>query len=95
MAFSAIEIVVVGAIISDVEASIAIDEGQVTIAIESACLTTTDADEVTVVDVVHGSRSIAEYRGGIGVSLGRTRRRVTTGKHSIHDDDTIVVGVRL
>ena len=85
------DMVVVRAIVRDVQATVAVDERQVTITVEAARMTRTDRDEVTVVDIVDGCRGIAEDGGGISIHLVTTRRHVTTGEHGVVDDDTIGV----
>ena len=90
-AYLFLDIIVVGAVVGDVQTSVAVDEGQVTIAVETAGMACTQGDEVAVVDVVNRGRGVAKHRSGVGIDSGRTRRRVTAGKHGIVDDDALVV----
>ena len=48
-----LDVIIVGAVVGDVQASVAVDERQVAIAIEAAGVACTQGDEVTVVDVVN------------------------------------------
>ena len=58
--------VVVGAVVGDVQLAVAVDQRQVTVAIETTGMTGTQGNEVAVVDIVDGGRGIAEHRSGIG-----------------------------
>ena len=88
-------IVVISTIVGDVQFTIAIDQRQVTITVQSTYTTSTDRDEVTVIDIVDRSCSITEYSRSISKNLGRTGRCVTTGKYSVVDNDTFLVDIRL
>ena len=80
--------IVVGAIVCDVQTTVAINEGEVAIAVETAGVTRTQGDEVAVIDVVDGGRGIAEHGIGVGIDLVTTRRHISTSKHSVVDNDT-------
>ena len=64
---------VVGAVVGDVQTTVAVYEGQVTVAVESADMSCTDADEVAVIAIVDGGRGIAIHGGSIGVGPGRAK----------------------
>ena len=83
--------IVVGAIVRDIQLTITIDQRQVTIAIQSTCMTSTQRNEVTMEDIIDGSRGITEHRIGVGTRRHSTRISVTTGKDRIMDDDTRLV----
>ena len=85
----------VGTIVGNIQLTIAIDQRQVTITVQSTYTTSTDRDEVTVIDIVDRSCSITEYSRSISKNLGRTGRGVTTGKYSVVDNDTFLVDIRL
>ena len=90
------EIVIVRTIVGNVQSTIAVNLGQVTVTIESAYMACTDGDEVTVIDVVNGGCSITIYRRGIGVCIffvGTFCRGISSGKHSIMDNDTVIIGI--
>ena len=89
--YLALYVIVVSAIVGDVQASVAVDEGQVSVAVKTARMTRTECDEVAVVDVVYGGRGVAEHRGGVGVDGSRTCRRVTACEHGIVDDDSVII----
>ena len=78
--------VVVGAVVGDVQAAIAVDQRQVAVAIETAYMVRSQGDEVAVVDVVDGGGGIAIDGDGVGID-DRALHRVTTGKHGVVDDD--------
>ena len=59
--------IVIRTIVGDVQTAIAIHEGQVTIAIKATSMTSTQRDEVTVVNIVDRCCGITEYRRGIGI----------------------------
>ena len=82
-------VIEVSAVVGDVQTTIAIDKGQVTIAVKTTRMTRTHRDEVAVIDIVDRCRGITIQRGGIGIHLVTTRRHVTTGKDGIMNDDTI------
>ena len=83
--------VVVCTVVGDVQTTVAVDEGQVTIAIQTADMSRTHGNQVAVVGIVEGGRGIAEHRGGVGIDRGRTRCRVTAGKHGVMDDDACAI----
>ena len=59
--------IVVRTIVSDVQTTIAIHEGQVTITIETTGMASTQRDEVTMIDIVDRCCGITKYRRGIGI----------------------------
>ena len=83
--------IVVGTIVGDVQLTIAVNQRQVTIAIQTTSVIGTQRDEVAVIDIIDGSSSIAKHRRCIGIGSRRTCRRVTTGKHRIMDNDTEII----
>ena len=90
-----LDVIEVRTVVGDVQLSVAIDKRQVAVAIQTAHTTTTNGDEVAVIDIVDGSCGIAEHRGGVGINLGGTRGGVTAGEHSIVDDDAFLVDICL
>ena len=90
-----LDVIEVRAVVGDVQLSVAIDKRQVAVAIQTADTTTTNGDEVAVIDIVDGSCGIAEHRGGVGIDFGGTRGSVTAGEHSIVDDDAFLVDICL
>ena len=62
-----VDVVVVGAVVGDVQLAVAVDQRQVAIAVETTGMSRTDGDEVTVVDVVDGGSGITEHRGDVGI----------------------------
>ena len=80
--------IIVGTIVGDIQSTITIHEGQVTVTIKTTHMVGAQSDEVTVVDIMDRGSSITEDRGGIGKYLIRTCRGVTTGKDSIMNGDT-------
>ena len=83
--------VVVGTIVCDVQLTVAINQRQVTIAIETTRMTGTQRDKVTVIDIIDRGGGIAVYRVDVGSRRNGTELCVTTGKHGIMDDDTRLV----
>ena len=85
--------IVVGTIVGDVQLTVAIDQRQVAVTIETASVSCTQGDEVAMIHIVDGCRGITKHGWGVGMGCGqrRTRRRITTGKHGIVDDDAGIV----
>ena len=83
--------IIVSAIVGDIQTTITIDKGQVTVTIKASGMTRTDGNQVAVINIMDRCRGIAKNSRGIGIDLGRTRRRVTSGKHGIVDDNTFRV----
>ena len=54
--------IVVGAVVGDVQLAVSIYEGQVAITVQSAGMSSADGDEVAVIYVVDGGGGIAIYR---------------------------------
>ena len=80
--------IIVGAIIGDIQTTVAIYERQVTITIKTTSMTRTQGNEVTMVSIMDRSRHIAIHRSGVGIHRGRTSWSITTSKHGIANDDT-------
>ena len=68
-----LDMLIVGTVVGDIQLTVAIYEGQVTITIQTTGMTCSDGDEVTVVGIMDRSRSITKY--GLVVGILRT----TTG----------------
>ena len=66
----------------------AVDEGEVTVAVEAAGMLGTHGDEVAMVDIAQRSRDVTIDGVGIDEDLVTTCRHVTAGKHSIADEYT-------
>ena len=58
--------IIVGAVVGNVQFAVAIDECQVSIAVQATGMTCADSDEVTVIYIVDRRSGIAIYRCGIG-----------------------------
>ena len=88
---------IVCTVIGNVQATVAVNEGQVAVAIESANMSRTDSDEVTVITIVNRCRGITINRRGVGVCTDfiSTFCRITSCKHGIMNDDTVIVVVGL
>ena len=84
------DIVVVGTVVGDIQLAVAIDEGQVTIAVETADVNGTDGDEVTVVNIVDGGGGVAKHGLGVNIQL-TTTYNITACKDSIVDNDTTLL----
>ena len=63
--------VVIGTVIGDVQLTVAVHEGQVTLAIDATGMAGTNGNEVTVIHIVNGGCGIAIHRGGVGIDGGR------------------------
>ena len=85
--------IVVGTIVGNVQLTIAIDEGQVTIAIQTAGMTCTNSYQVTIISIMDRGGSISIYCCGVGIQRTTTRSNVTTGKDGIVDDDTVRIKI--
>ena len=83
-----LQAVVVGAVVGDVQLTIAVYHTQVTTTIETTGMLGSDSDEITVVDIIECRGGIAVDGRGIGVGLFTVRGHVSTGKHGIADIDT-------
>ena len=77
--------IVVGTVVGDVQFTIAVDEGQVAVTIETTGISCSDGDEVTVIYIMDRSRGIAKNRGGISIQRTTTGCDVTTCEYSIVD----------
>ena len=84
-------VVVVGAVVGDVQSAVSVDEGQVAVAVESAGVLGAYGDEVTVVEVAHGCDGVAEHRLSVDVHLIAARRGVAAGEDGVVYDDAVVV----
>ena len=62
-----IEVAVAGS-----DSTITIYEGQVTITIQTSCMSCTQRNQVTVIDIVDGGCGITEYRSSVSIDSGRT-----------------------
>ena len=83
----------VSTVVGNVQFSVAIDEGQVAVAVDTADVLAADADEVEAVDVAHGCRGIAEHCGSIGIHTVATCRHVAAGKHGVIDGHASLVKI--
>ena len=64
--------IVVRTVVGNVQTTIAIHKGQVTIAIKTTGMTSTQRNEVAMIDIVDRRCGIAEYRCSVGIDGGRT-----------------------
>ena len=85
--------IIVCSVVGDVQTTIAVHEGQVTVSVQATDTTGTQCDEVEVINIIDRSRGITEYRGTVseGGFIGRTLGSITTGKYGIVDDDALLV----
>ena len=79
--------VIVRAVVGDVQSAIAVHEGQVAVAVQTARTSCAQGNQVAVVSVVDRSRGVAEHRGGVGIHCGRTGGGVAAGEDGIEDGD--------
>ena len=86
--------IVVGAVVGDVQLTVTINESQVAITIQATGMTSTDSNQVTVIDIVDRSGGITINSSSIGKQRTTTRSDVTSGKDGIMDDDTKVIKFR-
>ena len=86
-----IEVVVVRTIVVDMQLAEAVDERQVTVAIDTSDIIGTDGDQVTVIDVSYGDRGVTKDRIGVGNHIVTTLTDVSSGEDGVVDDDTIGV----
>ena len=78
----------VGTVVVNVQLAEAIDERQVTVAVESAVMLGADGDEVAVIHVAQGCRGVAKDRGCVGKQAVGARRDVTSGEYGVVYLDT-------
>ena len=71
--------------------TITVNERQVTTAVESANMLSTNGDEVSAIYITYCCSHITEDGLGVGIHLFRTVCYVTTSKDSVTDDDTSIV----
>ena len=83
-----LNIKVVCTVVGDVKFAVAVNQCQVTIAIQTSGVTSTNGDEVAVIDIVNGGSGVAEHSLGVGIHSVTTVCNVTTCEYSIVDDDT-------
>ena len=83
--------VVVGAVVRDVQLTIAVNQREVAAAIQSTDMFGTDSDEITAINIAQGSCGVAEDGDGVGIYLVTTHSHITAGKHGIANDDTAVI----
>ena len=78
-----VESVVVGSVVGNVQLTVAVDDGKVATAVETAGVLGSDGDKVAVVDVAQRCRDVAEHGGGIGIDLVGTDGHVAAGKDGV------------
>ena len=83
------DMIIVCAIVGDVQFAITVHEGQVTITVQATRMTCTNRYQVTIIDVINRCGCVTKQCCSIGKHLVVTRRNVTTGKDGIVDDDTV------
>ena len=82
-----IQSVVVGAIVSDVQLTIAVNHREVAATVDATGMLSADSNEVAMVDIVDGRSRVAKHRCSVGIGLIAVRRHIATRKHGIVDDD--------
>ena len=83
--------VVVGAVVGDIQFTVAVDKGQITVTVESARMTRAQRNHVAMEHIVDRGRGITVYRIDVGSRRNGTGLCVTTGKHGIVNDDTRLI----
>ena len=63
--------VIVRTIVSDVQSTITINEGQVAITVQTTRMSCTQRNQVTMIDIVDGGCGVTEHRSGVGIDRGR------------------------
>ena len=61
--------IIVCTVVGDVQLTVTVYKGQVTIAIKTTCMTCTDGNQVTIINIVNRSRSVTEQCGSVGKHL--------------------------
>ena len=80
--------IIVSTIVGDVQSTIAVHEGQVTITVQTTRTSCSQGNQVTMIDVVDRGCSVTEYSGRVCIHGRRTRRGITTGEYGIEDGNT-------
>ena len=88
-----VQVVVVGAVVGDVQFAVAVNQRQVTVAIEATHAVAANGHQVFVEHVGHRCRGIAEHRVCVSIDRIGTGRHVTAGKDGIADGDAQVIKV--
>ena len=65
--------IIVCTIVSDIQTTVTIDKGQVTITVQTTRASCTQRNQVTVIDIVDRSCSITKHCGRVGIHGRRTR----------------------
>ena len=61
------DVIVVSTIVGNVQSTIAVNEGKVTVAVQTTRTSCTQGNQVAVIYIVDGCRSVAEHRSGISI----------------------------
>ena len=89
-----LQVIVVGAVVRDMQLTIAVNKRQVAATVESAHMLGADGDEVAARHVAQSRRHVAEHGSGVGIHLIRTVRHVAAAEYRIMDNDTPVINVK-
>ena len=83
--------IVVGAVVRDVELSVAVNQREVATAIQSTDMLRSYGNQVTSVDIAQRCRHITEDGHRVGINLITTHCHITTCKHCVADNDAVIV----
>ena len=86
-----LQMIVIRTVIGEVQLTVSIHEGEVTITIESAFVLATNLYKVFVIQIHHRCCNVSKYRYRIGIYDIATRAYVTTSKDGITDGDSLLV----
>ena len=77
--------ILVCTVVGDVQLAVSVNEGQVTIAIQTTRMSGTNGNQVAVVDIMDSSGGITEYSLGIGIHITTTTGDITSRKDGVMD----------
>ena len=88
-----VQAIIVGAVVVNVQLAEAVDQRQVTVAVESAHIVGAERDQVEIIDIAQRGSGIAVDGGGIGKEVVTTLGDVSAGKDGVVDGDAVDVKV--
>ena len=91
--YGLLQSVVVGAVVGDVQLTVALHQREVATAIDAAGVLGAYGDEVAVIDVVERRRGVAVYGGGVGILRIAVRRHVAAAEDGVVDGDAALGAV--
>ena len=59
--------IIISTVVGDIQATIAVHESQVTIAVQTAHTSCAQGNQITMIDIVYRCRSITEHRSGVSI----------------------------